>query len=96
MATPSSDAKPKKVFRISRFAIGVNVLLQILTVVFILGVINYFAFNHYRRWDFSRNQKHVLSGADQEHPGRTCQAAQDLRLPLAGSQRARRRMSFRT
>ncbi|MEA3188349.1 MAG: gliding motility-associatede transport system auxiliary component [Chthoniobacter sp.] len=60
MATDTTPKKPK-VFRIKRFQIGLNVLVQILAVVFILGMLNYMAFNHYRRWDFSRDQKFALS-----------------------------------
>jgi hypothetical protein len=61
MATNNSEAKPKKAARIHRFAIGVNVLVQVLTVVFILAGVNYYAFKHYKRWDFSRDQKYALS-----------------------------------
>jgi len=61
MATNNSEAKPKKAPRIHRFAIGVNVLIQVLTVMFILVVINFIAFKHYKRWDFSRDQKYALS-----------------------------------
>ena len=43
------------------FAIGVNVLIQIVLVFFILAGINYIAFKHFKRWDFSRNQKYALS-----------------------------------
>jgi hypothetical protein len=61
MATNSTEAKPKKGARINRFGIGINVLIQVLTVVFILTVINFIAFKHFKRWDFSRNQKYALS-----------------------------------
>lgn len=60
MAEKTPEQSPKT-FRIKRFQIGVNVLLQILTIVFILGAINYIAFHHYQRWDFSRDQKYALS-----------------------------------
>jgi len=61
MATNSSEAQPRKTPRIHRFFIGINVLVQILTVVFILAGINYIAFKHFKRWDFSRDQKYALS-----------------------------------
>ena len=60
-AEPVADAPAPKVFRIKRFQIGLNVLLQILILLAILGMINYLAFNHYKRWDFSRDQKYALS-----------------------------------
>jgi len=61
MATNSTEGKPKKAPRIHRFAIGVNVLIQIVLVIFILAGINYVAFKHFKRWDFSRDQKYALS-----------------------------------
>ena len=61
MATNNSEAKPKKAPRINRFAIGVNVLIQIVLVFFILAGINYIGFKHFKRWDFSRDQKYSLS-----------------------------------
>jgi len=61
MSTNSTEGKPKKAVRIHRFAIGVNVLIQILTVVLILTFINYIAFKHFKRWDFSRDQRYALS-----------------------------------
>jgi hypothetical protein len=51
----------RPVVRIKRFQIGVNVLLQLLLLVVLLGMINYLAFRHYKRWDLSRNKKHALS-----------------------------------
>lgn len=57
-----SDSTPKeKVFKIHRFQIGLNVLIQTLLVLFIVIAANYFAFRHYQRWDFSRNHELTLS-----------------------------------
>ena len=75
MATNSPEAKPKKAPRIHRFAIGLNVLIQILTVIFILTGLNYIAFKHFKRWDFSRDQKYALSG-------QTKQLLQSLQKPV--------------
>jgi len=61
MATNSTEAQPKKAPRIHRFFIGINVLVQILLVVFILVGVNYYTFKHFKRWDFSRDQKYALS-----------------------------------
>lgn len=57
----AKEAAAPKVFRIRRFQIGLNVLLQLLILLAILGMVNYLAFNHYKRWDFSRDQKYALS-----------------------------------
>src|SRR5216117_3864422 len=46
---------------IRRFRIGFNVLAQILLVLFLIAMVNSLAFKHYRRWDFSRDQKYALS-----------------------------------
>jgi hypothetical protein len=61
MAANPSEAKPKKVARIHRFAIGVNVIIQILLLLFILAAVNYYGFKHFKRWDLSRDQKYALS-----------------------------------
>ena len=39
--------------RIGRFRIGLNVLAQILLILFLVAMVNSFAFKHYARWDFS-------------------------------------------
>jgi ABC-type uncharacterized transport system involved in gliding motility auxiliary subunit len=46
---------------ISRTKIGVNVFLQIVLYLLIFGIVNYLSFQHYKRWDFSRDQKYTLS-----------------------------------
>jgi ABC-type uncharacterized transport system len=46
---------------IRRFRIGFNVLAQILLVLFLVAMVNSLAFKHYKRWDFSRDQKYALS-----------------------------------
>src|SRR5437899_623443 len=47
--------------RIGRFRIGLNVLAQILLILFLVAMVNSFAFKHYARWDFSRDQKYALA-----------------------------------
>ncbi len=56
--TPPPPAPP---VRIKRFQIGLNVLLQVVTLLFIIWMVNYLSFNHYKRWDFSRDKKYALS-----------------------------------
>src|SRR5881296_1270237 len=46
---------------IRRFRIGFNLLAQILLVLFLIAMVNSLAFRHYKRWDFSRDQKYALS-----------------------------------
>ncbi|HEX8295003.1 MAG TPA: Gldg family protein [Chthoniobacteraceae bacterium] len=53
--------RKQKVVQISRFQIGVNVLVQLLIVAAIVGMVNYLSFRHFKRWDFSRDQKYALS-----------------------------------
>jgi hypothetical protein len=50
--------KPKK---IRRFQIGLNVVVQIGLLLILAAMVNYLGFEHYRRWDFSRDQKYALS-----------------------------------
>ena len=58
MADEIQQPKPKK---IRRLQIGVNVLVQVLLVFFLVAMVNAFAFRHYKRWDVSRDQKYALS-----------------------------------
>jgi len=54
----TSSSSPKK---IRRLQIGFNVLVQIVLVLFLAAMANALAFRHYKRWDFSRDQKYALS-----------------------------------
>jgi ABC-type uncharacterized transport system involved in gliding motility auxiliary subunit len=59
MAEETSTAtSPKKIHRLQ---IGLNVLVQVVLVIFLAAVVNALAFRHYKRWDFSRDQKYALS-----------------------------------
>ncbi len=55
-----NDPTPKT-FHIKRLQIGVNVLLQIVLVAALVVMVNVLAFNHYKRWDFTRSQKYQLA-----------------------------------
>jgi len=46
---------------IPRFRIGLNVLVQSAIFVLLFAMANYLGFNHYKRWDFSRDQNYTLS-----------------------------------
>jgi len=46
---------------IKRARIGFNVFIQIITLFAIVVMLNLFAFNHYQRWDISRDHSHTLS-----------------------------------
>src|SRR5436305_2067054 len=60
---PDKTKKPRtrSEKKIGRIRIGFNVLVQIVLVLFLVAMINSFAFKHYARWDFSRDQKYALS-----------------------------------
>src|SRR5207247_7761604 len=58
METVTVAEKPKK---IHRFQIGLNVVVQVVLLIFLAAMVNYLGFEHYRRWDFSRDQKYALS-----------------------------------
>ncbi len=47
--------------KIHRFQIGLNVIVQIGLILFLAVMVNYLGFEHYRRWDFSRDKKYALS-----------------------------------
>jgi ABC-type uncharacterized transport system involved in gliding motility auxiliary subunit len=46
---------------IGRLRIGFSVLVQIVLILFLVALVNSFAFKHYMRWDLSRDQKYALS-----------------------------------
>ena len=60
--TKTDSAPVKKTVNIKRLQIGLNVVVQIAVVIFIVAMVNYFSFHHYKRFDRTRDQKYVLSG----------------------------------
>src|SRR5256885_5356726 len=60
---PDKTKKPRtrSEKKIGRLRIGFNVLVQIVLILFVVAMVNSFAFKHYKRWDFSRDQKYALS-----------------------------------
>src|SRR6187402_1956956 len=62
MATETAPTETKQAPRkIGRVAIGLNVLVQIALILFLAVMVNYLGFEHYRRWDLSRDKKYQLS-----------------------------------
>jgi hypothetical protein len=58
----ATDEAPKeKPQKIHRVRIGLNVLVQVTLLLFLALMVNYLGFEHYRRWDLSRDQKFALS-----------------------------------
>ena len=60
MAEPANTEKPKRQ-KIGRVQIGFNVVLQVVLILLFAAMINGLAIKHYKRWDFSRDQKYSLS-----------------------------------
>jgi hypothetical protein len=62
MESETSPAeKPAKPQKIHRLRIGLNVLVQIAILLVLAVMVNYLGFEHYRRWDLTRDQKFALS-----------------------------------
>src|SRR5256714_11453764 len=57
MAEPRTRRRTK----IGRVRIGLNVVVQVVLILFLVAMVNSIAFKHYARWDFSRDQKYALS-----------------------------------
>jgi hypothetical protein len=61
MADATKKPRARSGKKIGRIRIGLNVLVQIVLVLFLVAMVNSFSFRHYARWDFSRDQKYTLS-----------------------------------
>jgi ABC-type uncharacterized transport system involved in gliding motility auxiliary subunit len=57
-ANESPTVRPRKIHRVR---IGVNILIQTAILLLLAVMVNYLGFEHYRRWDLSRDQKFALS-----------------------------------
>src|SRR5947209_8774211 len=58
MAEATAKPKPKK---IQRLQIGLNLLIQLILIFFLVSAVNWIGFRHYKRWDMSRGQKYAMS-----------------------------------
>src|SRR5512132_4134403 len=61
MADESREPGTRRGIKIGRIRIGLNVVVQIVLILFLAAMVNSLAFKHYARWDFSRDQKYALS-----------------------------------
>jgi ABC-type uncharacterized transport system len=61
MAEKTKQPRARRRTKIGRVRIGLNVVVQIVLILFLAAMVNSFAFKHYKRWDFSRDQKYTLS-----------------------------------
>src|SRR5919109_5071302 len=61
MADQTKKPRTRSGMKIGRVRIGLNVLVQIVLILFLAAMVNSIAFKHYVRWDFSRDQKYALS-----------------------------------
>lgn len=59
--TEEAQPRPPRTARIGRWQIGLNVLIQVALVLLLAAMVNALAFRHYKRWDYSRDQKYALS-----------------------------------
>jgi gliding motility-associatede transport system auxiliary component len=61
MVETTKQPRTRRRTKIGRIRIGLNVVVQIVLILFLAAMVNSFAFKHYKRWDFSRDQKYALS-----------------------------------
>ncbi len=61
MADETKKPRTRSGKKIGRIRIGLNVVVQIILILFLAAMVNSLAFKHYARWDFSRDQKYTLS-----------------------------------
>src|SRR5437762_7145393 len=61
MADATKKPRARSGKKIGRIRIGLNVLVQIVLILFLVAMVNSFSFRHYARRGFSRDQKYTLS-----------------------------------
>src|SRR3954452_4061288 len=62
LTEPEPTQQPAhRVTKIGRVQIGLNVLVQVVLILLLAAMVNGLAFRHYKRWDYSRDQKYALS-----------------------------------
>src|SRR6187399_651664 len=61
MADQRKEPLTRRRMKIGRIRIGLNVVVQIVLILFLAAMVNSLAFKHYKRWDLSRDQKYALS-----------------------------------
>jgi ABC-type uncharacterized transport system involved in gliding motility auxiliary subunit len=61
MADTTTQPRTRRRAKIGRIRIGLNVVVQVVLILFVAAMVNSFAFKHYKRWDLSRDQKYALS-----------------------------------
>ena len=61
MADQTKQPRMRARMKIGRVRIGLNVVVQIVLILFLAAMVNSYGFKHYARWDFSRDQKYALS-----------------------------------
>lgn len=57
----SDEVTPPPPRKIHRFQIGLNVIVQVAILLVLAAMVNYLGFEHYHRWDLSRDKKYALS-----------------------------------
>lgn len=57
----ADETAPPASRKIHRLQIGLNVIVQVVILIILAAMVNYLGFEHYRRWDFSRDKKYQLS-----------------------------------
>ncbi len=58
MADETAPSKPKSIHRLQ---IGLNLIVQVAIIIVLAAMVNYLGFEHYKRWDLSRDKKYALS-----------------------------------
>ena len=59
--TEGAPSRQPRTAKIGRWQIGLNVLIQVALILLLAAMVNGLAFRHYKRWDYSRDQKYALS-----------------------------------
>src|SRR6516164_1458067 len=93
MAEITKPPRTRRRTKIGRIRISLNVVVQIVLVLFLAAMLNSFAFKHYKRWVFSRaegkNAHHSFLFAEYtDHRGRS-ESAHRISVRREGKSRRR-------
>ena len=83
---PTADVPVDAVPRIQRWRIGINVFIQLLLLLALLGLVNYLASRHFKQWDYTFDRKFTLAPSTVEYLKKVAVPIKITALTVRGSE----------